>query len=178
MAPPGIRGNGRGVRDPKFVHQKWPDKIFRIVNFVFSLYSHFGLEGGGGPPGGLPPSSMRAPGPSQGRQQSDRDPVLRRGAHTPRAGLRIDVSPSQIPSCLCRNGHPGTTRCTNATRTCRRLPVLAICRFNYDRLAPPPPFAFSSMASSTHSKSNYRFLTIVLVVENMRRELFQEMPHQ
>ena len=34
-----------------FVYQKWPDKIFPIVNFVFPCDGPFGLEGGGGPGG-------------------------------------------------------------------------------------------------------------------------------
>ena len=32
------------------MHQKWPDKIFPIANFVFSQNSHFGLAGGSNPP--------------------------------------------------------------------------------------------------------------------------------
>ena len=38
----------------KFVYQKWPKKIFPIVNFVFSRDGHFGL-GGGGPGGSVQP---------------------------------------------------------------------------------------------------------------------------
>ena len=44
------RGGGPGTQ--KFVYQKWPDKIFPILNFVFSHDGHFGLEGGGGVLGG------------------------------------------------------------------------------------------------------------------------------
>ena len=33
----------------QFVYQKWPDKIFPIVNFVVSHDRHFGREGGGPP---------------------------------------------------------------------------------------------------------------------------------
>ena len=40
----GVRG-GSGTQ--KFVYQKWPDKIFPMVHFVFSHDDHFGLEGGG-----------------------------------------------------------------------------------------------------------------------------------
>ena len=37
-----------------FEYQKWPDQIFRIVNFVFPHNGHFGLGGGGpGRGGGL-----------------------------------------------------------------------------------------------------------------------------
>ena len=35
------------------MHQKWPDKTFAMVPFVFSHNAHFGLEGGG-PGGGVP----------------------------------------------------------------------------------------------------------------------------
>ena len=39
----------------KFVYQKWPNRIFPTVNFVFSHDGHFGLGGGGveGLQGGL-----------------------------------------------------------------------------------------------------------------------------
>ena len=40
--------------------QKWPNTIFPVVHFGFSIYSHFGLVGGGG--GGLGPPQ----GPSGG----------------------------------------------------------------------------------------------------------------
>ena len=42
----GGQGAGRGGSGTqKFVYGKWPDKVVPIVNFAFSLYSHFGLEG-------------------------------------------------------------------------------------------------------------------------------------
>ena len=41
---PNEERGGRGW-DPKFVYQKRPDKIFLMVNFVFSPDGHFGLEG-------------------------------------------------------------------------------------------------------------------------------------
>ena len=49
----------RGRLGPKDLDQKWPNKIFPIVHFVFSLHSHFGLEVWGGVQGGghPPPSS-------------------------------------------------------------------------------------------------------------------------
>ena len=43
---------GRGFWTQNLVYQKWPNQIFPIVNFVFSHYGHFGLEGGGGGFGG------------------------------------------------------------------------------------------------------------------------------
>ena len=49
----GIRaggGGGGGSGAQKFVHQKWPDKIFPTANFVFSHNVHFGLGGRGLPP--------------------------------------------------------------------------------------------------------------------------------
>ena len=45
-----IRKGGGGVW---FVYQTWPDKIFPIVNFVFSHDGHF-LKGGGGSREGTP----------------------------------------------------------------------------------------------------------------------------
>ena len=55
----GGRGGGQGGRGfwtQNLVYQKWPDQIFRIVNFVFSRDGHFGLgRGGGGFGGGVPP---------------------------------------------------------------------------------------------------------------------------
>ena len=47
------RGGGFGTQ--KYVHQKWPDQIIPMVNFVLSHDGDFGLEGGGG--GITPPSS-------------------------------------------------------------------------------------------------------------------------
>ena len=46
----GREGGGSGKQ--KFVNQKWPDQIFRMINFVFSHNGHFGPERGrgGGPP--------------------------------------------------------------------------------------------------------------------------------
>ena len=41
-------GGGGGSETQKFVYQKWPNKIFLMVNFVLSSDGHFGLEGGGG----------------------------------------------------------------------------------------------------------------------------------
>ena len=41
-----------GFGTQNFEHQKWPDKIFPVVNFVFSHYGHFGLKGREGPGGG------------------------------------------------------------------------------------------------------------------------------
>ena len=38
-----------------FVHQKWPDKIFSMVNFVFANGGHFGLGGRGGSSYGCQP---------------------------------------------------------------------------------------------------------------------------
>ena len=43
------RGGLSGTQ--KFVHQKWPNQIFALVNFVFPHCGHYGLEGGGGRPG-------------------------------------------------------------------------------------------------------------------------------
>ena len=48
--PGKYKKGGRGEGTQKFVHQKWPDKISHIVNFVFSASGHFGLGGGGGTP--------------------------------------------------------------------------------------------------------------------------------
>ena len=52
------KGGGSGTQ--KFVFQKWPDKIFPMVNFVFSRDGHFSREGGGGAGWGgvTPPSSF------------------------------------------------------------------------------------------------------------------------
>ena len=47
-----IRG-GRGGQNS--VYQKWPNKIFPVVNFVFSHDDHFGLEGGSRRGGGAAP---------------------------------------------------------------------------------------------------------------------------
>ena len=44
---------GGGVQ--KFLYQKWPDKIFPNVNFVFSREGHFGLGRGEEGFGGAPP---------------------------------------------------------------------------------------------------------------------------
>ena len=41
------REEGGGVGTQTFVYQKWPDKIFPMVNFVFSHDGQFGLGGGG-----------------------------------------------------------------------------------------------------------------------------------
>ena len=55
-------GGGGGAGTQKFVHQKWPDQIFPIVNFVGPLYSPFGLEGGlGGSSYGAPPFQYPPP---------------------------------------------------------------------------------------------------------------------
>ena len=45
------RRGGSGTQ--KFVYQKWPDKIFPMVNFVFSHYRHFGRGGREAPPTGV-----------------------------------------------------------------------------------------------------------------------------
>ena len=42
---PGEGGGGSGTQ--KFVHQKWPNQIFPMVNFRFSRDGPFGLGGGG-----------------------------------------------------------------------------------------------------------------------------------
>ena len=47
-----IRTGGGGTQT--FAYQKWPDKIFPIVNFVVSYDGPVGLGEGGGPKG-LPP---------------------------------------------------------------------------------------------------------------------------
>ena len=52
------RGEGRGFWTQNLVHQKWPDQIFPIVNFVFSHYGHFGLGRGGGGFGGRGPPPL------------------------------------------------------------------------------------------------------------------------
>ena len=44
------RGEGGGFGTQKCVYQKWPNRIFPIVNFVFSHDGHFGLGGRGPPP--------------------------------------------------------------------------------------------------------------------------------
>ena len=41
------RRGGRGSGTQKFVSQKWPDKIFPMVNCLCSHEGHFGLGGGG-----------------------------------------------------------------------------------------------------------------------------------
>ena len=46
------RGGGSGTQN--FVDQKWPDNIFRTVNFVFSHDGHFGRGRGGSRGGGGP----------------------------------------------------------------------------------------------------------------------------
>ena len=46
---PCIRREEGGSGAQKFVYTKW---IFRIVNFAFSHYGHFGVGGGGAPPMG------------------------------------------------------------------------------------------------------------------------------
>ena len=57
------RGGGRGgggVWDPTVGVRKWPDRMFPLVNFVFSHDGHFGLGGRGvGPGGGSPPLLLR-----------------------------------------------------------------------------------------------------------------------
>ena len=50
-----VRGEGGwrgGSGTQTFVYQKWPNKISPIVDFAFSLSSHFGLQGGRGVQGG------------------------------------------------------------------------------------------------------------------------------
>ena len=50
FSPPLYRyrgGGGDGTQN--FVYQKWPNKIFPLVNFVFSHDGHFGLEARGTP---------------------------------------------------------------------------------------------------------------------------------
>ena len=54
-APGGGGGLARGFGTQKFVYQKWPDKIFPIVHFVFSRNGPFCLGGGGYFGGGVPP---------------------------------------------------------------------------------------------------------------------------
>ena len=49
------RGGGGGSGTEKFVYQKWPGRIFRMANFVFSRDGHFGPGGGGSRGGGVPP---------------------------------------------------------------------------------------------------------------------------
>ena len=53
------RRGGGGSGTQKCVYQQWPDQMFPMVNFVFSHDGHFGLEGGGGGPGGQPPFLLR-----------------------------------------------------------------------------------------------------------------------
>ena len=47
MCGAGGGGGGGGSGTQKIVYQKWPDQISPILNFVFSHYGHFGLDGGG-----------------------------------------------------------------------------------------------------------------------------------
>ena len=54
------RGEGGGDGTPKFVLQKWPDKIFPTANVLFSRDGHFGLEGGGSRGGGGDPPASPA----------------------------------------------------------------------------------------------------------------------
>ena len=42
-----------GSGTQKVLCQKWPNKIFPAVNFVFSCDGHFGLGWGGGGAGGM-----------------------------------------------------------------------------------------------------------------------------
>ena len=50
-----MRRGGGGDGTQNFVYKKWPDKMFPIVNFVFSHDGHFGP---GGVRGGDPPPPM------------------------------------------------------------------------------------------------------------------------
>ena len=81
----GRREEGRGgFGTQKFVHQKWPDQISPIVNFIVSRDGHFGLKGGGGSRGGGPPPTVV----SRSNVGAGGSLCLTRCVHSARQGLQ------------------------------------------------------------------------------------------
>ena len=85
----GEQGGGPGSETQKFVYTKWPDKIFPMVNFVFSHDDHFGLGGGGGQGGRVTPplllrcTAIRIPCPSPVIPANSRPETTAAGRNVP-----------------------------------------------------------------------------------------------
>ena len=117
MGPWQAVGGGGGGQT--FVYQKWPDRIFPIVNFAFSHDGHFGLGGGGGrgfwgrpqPPWCL--IILKAPW-ALGTRGGYKSLIVMWGLDTARHANASPPQPTLQPL-------PGTSRCCTSSPNRRRL---------------------------------------------------------